>query len=157
EEARMSKSGRVRLSDLRNAYRLIHECRDLGHDATAWPRHAVERLTRLVGTQVGIAVELRPTEPEELPGAKGFHDHVWSSPRQRDYWFQHVFRNRGYAQTPTFQQFAKLPGPLQTRTREQLVGDDVWYRSAEFQEMYRLAGLDDLLASGRMMNAAPLC
>src|SRR5215831_16004140 len=117
----MSKSGRVRLSDLRNAYRLIHECRDLGHDATAWPRHAVERLTRLVGAQVGVAAEFRPTEPEELPGTRLFHDHGWSSPRNRDYWFQHYVRNGEYAQAPTFKQFARLPGPLHTRTREQLV------------------------------------
>jgi DNA-binding CsgD family transcriptional regulator len=153
----MSKSGRLRLSELRNAYRLIHECRDLGHDPAAWTRHAVEQLTRLAGAQVGVVAEFRPTEPAELPGARVFHDHGWSSPRHRAYWFDHDVRNREYVQAPTFQLFATLPGLLKTRRREQLVGDAEWYRSAEFQDMHRLLELDDLLVSGRVTNTDPLC
>jgi hypothetical protein len=153
----MSKSGRLHLSDVRNAFRLIHECRDLGHDPAAWTRHAVERLTRLAGAQVGVVADLRPAEPEGMPGGRVFHDSGWSSPRHRAYWFDHNISNREYAQTPTFQKFATLAGPLRTRRREQLVGDAAWYRSAEFQDMHRLLELDDLLVSGRVTNTAPLC
>jgi hypothetical protein len=33
----MSKSARVRIHEIRAAYRLIHDCRDVGHDPDVWP------------------------------------------------------------------------------------------------------------------------
>jgi DNA-binding CsgD family transcriptional regulator len=151
----MGKSERVRFADLRQAYRLIHECRDLGHDVAAWSRHAVEQITRLIGTQIGIMAEPRFGASGELLGTTLLHDHGWSSPRQRAFWYQHYIVEREYARGLTFQRFTALSAPLLTRSREQLVDDTTWYRSAEFQEMHRQWEADDLLASVRRWDNPP--
>ena len=72
----MSKSGRLRLSDVRQAYRLTHECRDLGHDPAAWPRHAIEQLARFVGARVGVAALGVTSEPGPGPGELPKHTFV---------------------------------------------------------------------------------
>jgi DNA-binding CsgD family transcriptional regulator len=82
-----------------------------------------------------------------LPEATVLHDHGWSAPRHRSYWYEQFIHNQGFMQCHSFQKFAALPGALVTRTREQLVDDSDWYRSVEFQEKNRLLELDDLLAS----------
>jgi DNA-binding CsgD family transcriptional regulator len=146
----MAQSGRLRLGDVRQVYRLTHECRDLGRDPAAWTRHAVEQLTHLTGSQVGAAAELRPAEADGLPCATVLYDHGWSTPRHRAFWYRHYFGDRQYVRMPTFQRFAALPGPLHTRTREQLVDDAAWYRSSEFQDMHRAMGLDDIMPSCRL-------
>ena len=151
----MGKSGRVRFAELRKAYRLIHECRDLGDDPTAWPRHAIEQITRLVGSQVGVVVEFRIGGPAEPPGVTVLHDHGWLTPGHRACWYQRDILQREVVRRPTFRQFAALSGTLLTRTREQFVGDAAWYRSAEFEELHRQFGLDDLLASGFWRPVSP--
>jgi DNA-binding CsgD family transcriptional regulator len=151
----MGKSGRVRFADLRSAYRLIHECRDLGHDPAAWPRHAIEQLTRLVGAQVGLVIQFRLAGPGEPPGVSVLHDHGWLTPRHRAYWYEHNILRREVVRAPTFQEFVALSGTLLTRRREQLVGDAAWYSSAEFQGMNRQVELDDLLASGFRRPVSP--
>ena len=45
----MSKSGQLRLQDIRDAYRLVGDCRDLGSDPVLWHGRMLEGLTRLVG------------------------------------------------------------------------------------------------------------
>ena len=151
----MGQSERVRFSELRRAYRLIHECRDLGHDPTACPCHAIEQLTRLVGAQVGVVVEFRLGGPAEPPGVTVLHDHGWLTSRHRAYWYERDILQREVVRRPTFQEFAARSGTLLTRTREQLVDAAAWYRSAEFQEMHRQFGLDDLLASGFRRPESP--
>jgi DNA-binding CsgD family transcriptional regulator len=151
----MGKSGRVRFAELRKVYRLIHECRDLGHDPTAWPRHAIEQLTQLVGSQVGLIVDFRLGEPGAPPGITLLHDHGWLIPHHGAYWRQRNFVNREVGQAPTFQKFVALSGTLLTRTREQLVDDTAWYRSGEFQEINRQVMVDDLLVSGFWRPVSP--
>ena len=47
----VSKSAKLRLTDVRRMFRLIGECRDLGADAEAWRRHAFEEVARLLGAR----------------------------------------------------------------------------------------------------------
>jgi hypothetical protein len=47
----MGKSGRVRLRDVRQDFRLVGECRDLGAAAVAWRSHALEGMGRLAAHQ----------------------------------------------------------------------------------------------------------
>jgi DNA-binding CsgD family transcriptional regulator len=145
----MSKSGRVRFADLRRAYRLIHECRDLGHDPTAWSRHAARALAPLVGAQFVLALHIRFGRPGGVPDAALLHGHGWSSPRHWAYWYKRYVVSEQGVQLPALKQFATLSGPLITRTREQLVDDAAWYGSAEFQELFRSLGCDDFLVSFR--------
>ncbi len=151
----MGQSQRVRFSELRRAYRLIHECRDIGHDPTAWPRHAVAGLTELVGAQIGILSDVRFVGRGVPPEATILHDHGWSVAHHRDHWYRQFVHNQRFAQNLFFQRFVTLPGALVTRTREQLVDDAVWYRSVEFQEKGRLVEADDFLASIRRWSHPP--
>ena len=45
----MTKSDLLRVQDVRDAYRLIGECRDLGSEPALWHRRMLEGLCRLVG------------------------------------------------------------------------------------------------------------
>src|SRR5262245_45116966 len=133
EVSLMAQSQRVRFSELRRAYRLIHECRDLGHDVTAWTGHAGRSLASLLGAQIVTAARFKLSQPGEVPGPALLHDHGWSSPRHRACWHERYVANRGDSPfLPTLQKIVTPSNPLVTRTREQLVDDGVWYGSAEF-------------------------
>jgi DNA-binding CsgD family transcriptional regulator len=150
----MGQSGRVRFADLCKAYRLIHECRDLGHEAMAWLRHALCSLPALVGAQVVMGGQIRFSKPGVVSGVN-VSDHGWPTPRVRAHWYERYVLKLEWARLPTFQRFVALSGPLLTRTREQLVDDREWYSSAEFQEFHREWGVDDLLATCRLWNNPP--
>src|SRR4051812_2229654 len=60
----MSKSRRLRLQDVRRAFRLIGDCRDLGNDSAAWRLRAFEGVMHLSGGRVAVGGELRwPQHP----------------------------------------------------------------------------------------------
>jgi hypothetical protein len=61
----MGRSNRLRLSDVRAAFRLVGECRDLGADSAAWRRHMSEGLRRLAGARVMIADFHWPETPSQ--------------------------------------------------------------------------------------------
>ena len=48
----MSKSAQLRMRDIRQAYRLIGDCRDLGADPVLWQSHMLEGLSHLVAPQL---------------------------------------------------------------------------------------------------------
>ena len=143
----MGKSGRVRLGGLRRAFRLVSECRDLGHDPAAWRRRLLEGLDGLVGYRVGAAYRLRLDRAGGLPEARPLAEHGWDSPRERSLWGEIYLTNHGFTRMITFRRFMVLPGDLVTRTRGQLVEDREWIRSFEFHETRRPMGHDDLVDS----------
>lgn len=63
----MSKSGRLRLKDIRSAYRLVSECRDLGADPRAWRLRMLEGLRHVVGSMTATGSEGIWRRPVELP------------------------------------------------------------------------------------------
>jgi hypothetical protein len=151
----MRKSGRVRFSDLRRAYRLIHDCRDVGHDPGAWPAVLVEGLARLVDANVVTAGELRPGLHGVPARIFELADRGWSSPTARGSWRQRYVNDQEFRQMPAFQRYAALPGGLVTRSREQLVDGGEWYGSEEFNEYHRSFEVDDILASRTMIGGPP--
>jgi DNA-binding CsgD family transcriptional regulator len=80
----------------------------------------------------------------------------WSTAEQRARWYQSYHVEGNARRSITFQRFVALPGSLLTRTREQLMGDAEWYRCAEFQEMHRYFGVDDLLVSAKRTKHPPM-
>jgi DNA-binding CsgD family transcriptional regulator len=151
----MRKSGRVRLSDLRRAYRLIHDCRDVGHDVKAWKTVLVEGLTRLVEAQVAAAGEIGAETPGQPPRLVQTADCGWLEPVHRENWDRHYTRGQKFRGLPTFQRFQELQSALTTRSREQLVSDSDWYRSDEFNVFHRSMGVDDILASAARSHDPP--
>ena len=59
----MGKSDLLRVQDVRSAYRLIGECRDLGSDPTLWQRRMIDGLRRLVGAPAAAGGEGGCTRP----------------------------------------------------------------------------------------------
>jgi hypothetical protein len=77
----MSQSQRLRLRDIRAAYRLIGECRELGADVQAWMRHFNESMPRLAGGQLSLFMELvQPTRRPLIMADTG-----WARASDRDY------------------------------------------------------------------------
>jgi DNA-binding CsgD family transcriptional regulator len=54
-----------------------------------------------------------------------------------------------------FRRVAAQPGPLITRCREQLMGNDEWYRSWDYETICRPLGTDDYLLSAIRLSTEP--
>ena len=67
-----AKSDLLRFQDVRDAYRLIGECRDLGGDADLWHRRMLEGLCRLVGAPA----EVEPTLAIDVGLDAGAHQQL---------------------------------------------------------------------------------
>ena len=142
----MSKSGRVRLSDLRRAFRLIHDCRDVGHDPSAWPAVVATGLRSLIGAQVVIIGRME-FGPDSAVRHIEMADCGWLSHRHRELWYRRTVVESDPGGSVTFQRFVSAISGQTTRTRDQLVEDAEWYRSYEYNEVFRPAGSTGLLAS----------
>lgn len=142
----MRKTQRLRLRDLRNIYRILGECRELGSDNRAWRLHAVESLCELVGAQVGIVGELNEFRTG-APRMTAVLDHGWSGGRERRNYLDFL-REFGPANNPQHLPLSRLPVfRLVTRSRRQLVSDARWYRSEHFNEQRRPSRIDASLLS----------
>jgi DNA-binding CsgD family transcriptional regulator len=142
----MSKSHRLRLSDVRHAFRILGECRDLGDDVVAWRTHMLEGLRRLLHAQVAVSFEVRCADgAAPIPG-KGAVDLGWPSDAAREH-FERYKGDGALQQDDTLLNCIKLAQPIATRRREQIVADRVWYRSATFQDYRRPASSDDWIGS----------
>jgi DNA-binding CsgD family transcriptional regulator len=126
----MSKTDTLRFRHVRDAYRLIGECRDLGGDPVLWQPHMLAGLCRLLDvTQAtgGEAWWRRPREPVQPLSAFGFTEDADAHAQWLAY-----HRAVGPADDPFFHALARVPGRLVTRTRAQLVPDAAWFRSPSF-------------------------
>src|SRR3954471_12138415 len=118
----MGKSGRVRLGDLRRSYRLIHECRDVGHEPDAWPAVLVGGLVRLVDAHVVLMGEIHLAPTADRPKIVLLAETWWPTESDRSFWYRRYHTEGGFRDSATFQRFAALGRPLSTRGRDQLVG-----------------------------------
>jgi hypothetical protein len=62
----MRKSDLLRVQDVRDAYRLIGDCRDLGSEPALWQRRMLLGLCQLIGAPMGTCGEgfwIRPAHP----------------------------------------------------------------------------------------------
>ena len=134
----MTKSDLLRFQDVRDAYRLIGECRDLGGDPDSWQRRMLEGLCRLIGAPAAAGGEGRV-------GAISVFDTGFDpSGHERLIAYTHDLAPRA---DPILSALQRVPGRLVTRTRRQLVSNAVWYRSAAFNDYHRPANVDDQLTS----------
>jgi DNA-binding NarL/FixJ family response regulator len=152
----MAKSGRIRLKDLRAAYRLIGECRELGSDARVWRRHMLEGLRQLVGARVALCTQIHDvgTEAERVSAALdvGFLDAA-----ERALW-AHYLREQEYRDNPfNLGYFRGFSGLLLTRCLESVVDAREWYLSRHYNEYARTCGVDDRIASSlRLSRKSPV-
>jgi len=140
----VSKSDLLRVQDVREAYRLIGDCRDLGADPALWQSTMLEGTCRLVGVPVSVGGEgrwIRPHQPVQAISAFSAGLDARGIERLTAY-----HRDLGPHQDPIFEALQQIPGRLVTRTRRQLVPDAVWYRSRAW-EYQRPIGVDEQLTS----------
>lgn len=149
----MAKSKRLRLRDLRDAYRIIGECRDLGDEVRAWRGHMLQGLRQLVDAQIALAGEVRGGgswsealhEPMDL-GCES--DEVRAALTRYE---QEIETESDLAFGPLLD----LAMPLVTRIRGQMLEDRDWYASATFNEHRRRGGVDDWLCSLHRLDDPP--
>lgn len=134
----MAKSDLLRFQDVRDAYRLIGECRDLGVDPALWQRRMLEGLCRLIGAPAAAGGEGR------VGVISVFDTGFDASGHERLMAYTHEL---GPQADPIFCALQHVPGRLVTRTRRQLVSNAVWYWSAAFNDYHRPANVDDQLTS----------
>jgi DNA-binding CsgD family transcriptional regulator len=141
----MTKSDLLRVQDVRDAYRLIGECRDLGSEPTLWHQRMFEGVCRLIGAPAASGGQgrwLRPQRPIEatVPFGAGFDS--WQREIYRSY-----MRDLTPGADPVFRALQQLPGRLVTRTRRQLISDSTWYRSLAWHGYHRPSKIDNRLVS----------
>ena len=142
----MGRSERLRLSDVRTAFRLVGEVRELGADPAAWPTHLITGRSRVVGAKVGLTIEARGWRAgalRTLPVAAT--DVGWSDAAERARFLE--WMGRPEADGPDFAAYSeRLAGrDCFTCTRRDLVTDADWYSSAHLNEFRRFAALDDFV------------
>ena len=130
----------MRWNDVRAIFGLLGELRELGDDSSAWRAHMAERVCRVVGARVGLAVEvrlpLRYTQDDLIALA-----HVgWQNERERD-----VFCT--LRDDPTDEVVRRLGARPFTRVRRRLVDDRRWQRAEFAHELGRIAGLGEFVLS----------
>jgi len=140
----VSKSDLLRIQDVREAYRLIGDCRDSGADPALWQPVMLEGICRLVGVPVAVGGEgrwVRPHRPVEAISAFSFGLDAHGIELLRAY-----HRDLGPHQDPVYEALQQIPGRLVTRSRRQIVPDAVWYRSRAW-DYERPTGMDEQLVS----------
>lgn len=134
----MSKSQLPNARDLVMIYRLIGECRDLGHDSVAWRRHFLSELLQHVGGLVATSAEYHNCFGP-APFAVGDIDLGWLDEADRTYRERHI-AECGFNADPHFERLVRMheqhPG-LITANRVECVEDREWYLSAHFNEFRR--------------------
>jgi len=140
----MSKSSLLRIEDVKNACRLIGDCRDLASTPDLWQQRMFDGLLALVGADKasgGEGVWRRPQPVEILSaGWSGFEraqlDHLTA-----------YLRSGERVSHPILEALRYVPGSLVTRARRQLVPDRAWYRSVLFNDYQRPADCDNQVTS----------
>jgi DNA-binding CsgD family transcriptional regulator len=148
----MSKSAMLRFHDLRDAYRLIGECRDLGSDSALWYPHMLEGLCRLIGAAAatgGEGIWRRPHRALEAISAFGTGFDV----RGRELYAEYM-RQVTPGGDPVFRALQRVAARQVTRTRKQLISDSAWHRSVVWNEFQRPAKIDDELTSVFQIDSA---
>lgn len=152
----MCKTAQLRADDLRTIYRLVGECRDLGDDPMAWRLHLSQSVAKFADADFAMAGEmanLRVGLPRSIGAA------IWG--------MENGFNEAGMA--VAMETFENSPNHVLAvsmtsyaahlrkqdgfaATRRELVPDDEWYHSFEYQRVNRVVGVDHTLRSFRSIS-----
>lgn len=139
------KADLLRVQDVRDAYRLVGECRDLGSEPALWQPRMLEGLRRLIGAAAATGGEGQWPRPRgALEVISAFDSGLDWRTRER---YLAYHRELGPAGDPFFRALQHVSGRLVTYARRQLVSKTAWYRSVCWNEYYRPARIDEQLTS----------
>ena len=139
----MAKAEQLRFHEVRDAYRLIGECRDLGSTPALWQMRLFEGLSRIFGV-AATGGEGRLTAGGGIVPLSHFdagfdaQDHCL---------YLTYMREGGAAVDPFVQALHRVPGKAVTRTRSELIADRVYGRSSVFDRYLRPGNVYHRLAS----------
>jgi hypothetical protein len=109
----MANSELLRLHEVRDAYRLIGDCRDLGHDPALWHRRMFDGVCRLIGVPAATGGEGRWLRPHRPVEAISTFDSGLDARGRRV--LMAFMRDLGPAGDPMLSALQQVPGPLVTR------------------------------------------
>ena len=141
----MAKSDLLRVQDVRDAYRLIGECRDLGRDPGLWHPRMLEGLCELIGVAVAVGGEGRWLRPRPSIEVISTFEVGFDSRAHDLYMAYH--REVGPGGDPIFRALRHLRGRHVVRTRRDIVSDASWYGSTTWNDFHRPIHIDDQLTS----------
>lgn len=150
----MSRSGRPTPKDIRSAYRLVSDCRDLGADVLAWQDHLLRGVCAATRAQVGISGNMRNFgrgDAESLGSVRI----GWRDKQAEQLWLDYA-TSVPVERTPEYPALIGAEERLVTRTRDQLWGREAWYRSRTFNERHKQVGIDDYIISVQKLPGAEL-
>ena len=138
----MSRSARLRLSDLRAVHQLVGECRELGDDPILWRRHLLAWAARLAGAGFCVLGEVGdgklPSRYDlgtvDLGADNGFDRAGWLRSLKE-------FRADSFFNPHMNAMFDRVP-PGVVPSRADLVPDREWYTSFCYQTCLRTLGAD---------------
>lgn len=149
----MSKSKSLRLSDVRAAFRLVGDCRDVGRDPAAWNAVLVRGLTGMFGCYMSQALVGTQLAGGAIADAAGLADD-WPDSAAYRWWLAFLAREE-YLALPSFVAFNKPFVRVTTARREELVPTAVWDRSAEKNELRSPCEQEEFIYSGAPVAGAP--
>lgn len=141
----MAKADLLRVQDVRGAYRLIGECRDLGSDPALWQMRMFEGLSRLFGDAAATGGEGRLAGPEGGIVPLTYFDFGFDAKDLRTY--LSYMREGGPAIDPFVRALQRAPGRAITVSRRQIVADRAYHRSLVFERYLAPGNVYDRLAS----------
>lgn len=131
----MSEGALLRWHDVRDTYRLIGECRDLGAEPVVWQQRLLDGLLPLLDASAvtggeGFMLRPHPGVPERPAHRPTLMLRAGELPEDLFLTWQ---RQVGPNACPVFDALGKVAAPIVTCTRTELVSDRQWYRSSSFQ------------------------
>ena len=141
----MAKSEALRVGDVRDAYRVIGECRDLGSDPSLWQPHMFAGLSRLFGEAMATGGEGRLAGPGRDVVPLTYFTHGFDPADHRNY--MGYIRDGGTAIDPFVGGLLRTPGRIVTRTRRQVVEDSAYRRSPLFERYMEPGNVHHRVAS----------
>ena len=145
----MSHAQRLTHQNFRDAFRLVGELREVGHDPVAWRSHLVTSLCKMVGATVGISVEAE-WQPNRPPKMFVLVDLGWAGDVERAD-FHDFLRSARFASDPAFRAELPLIGRDSSFLREEMVDSRTWYSASTVQDGRRVANIDDTIHSSRVL------
>ena len=147
----MGKSQRIRLRDIREIDRLVHECLEFWADPDEWRMHLVRGVTQLTNVQLS-SCEHRALSPRDPQGkVVGRASYGWPDERTRNSFLEALDGEPGSDGMPNFEIGVQwlVENNAATMWRGDVVDEPEWHQSRFYQCFFEPAGFIDGMVSIR--------
>ena len=141
----MSKSGQLRVEDVKSVFRLLLDCHSLNHDPLQCQQHMVTELCKLLGARQGAAFQFSNFLPDKTPKLTGLVPAGWPDAKYVNVWKDYTLKAH-YLDDPMVRTLVPRRESTVTLTRQQVVSNKEWHQHSLFQKYFEPAQLYDLSA-----------